>query len=106
LGKTEVTYGQFKKFVEASKYVTEAEQYGFGESAETLLTDKITSNQKQMNWRNRGFYSTADDAPVMQVTWNDAVAYCKWLSQQEKTTYRLPTEAEWEYACRSGTTTQ
>ncbi len=105
IGTTEVTIGQFRKFVEAAKYVTEAEQYGFGDSAEKVLTDKITTIQKQRNWRNPG-YAVTEDLPVTQITWNDATAYCKWLSAQEKTTYRLPSEAEWEYACRAGTTTQ
>jgi formylglycine-generating enzyme required for sulfatase activity len=44
--------------------------------------------------------------PVINVSWDDAVAYCQWLSAQTGKTYRLPSEAEWEYACRAGTTTE
>ncbi len=43
--------------------------------------------------------------PVINVSWDDAVAYCAWLSQQTGRAYRLPSEAEWEYAARAGTTT-
>ena len=61
-------------------------------------------NQKY-SWRNVGFEQT-DDHPVVCVSWNDAVTFCKWLSKKESKSYRLPTEAEWEYSCRAGTTTR
>ncbi len=50
--------------------------------------------------------SRADDEPVVMVSWDKAVEFCEWLSKKEGKTYRLPTEAEWEYACRAGTTTK
>ncbi|WP_020470583.1 SUMF1/EgtB/PvdO family nonheme iron enzyme [Zavarzinella formosa] len=55
--------------------------------------------------RGRDGVSKSDSEPVTFVTWNEAVAFCDWLSKKEGKPYRLPTEAEWEYACRAGTTT-
>jgi formylglycine-generating enzyme required for sulfatase activity len=60
-----------------------------------------------LNWRNPGIAHTQrDDEPVVQVSWNDAIAFCQWLSAADHRPYRLPTEAEWEYACRAGTATR
>ena len=56
--------------------------------------------------RGRRGLSKADDEPVAYVTWHDAVRFCQWLTKKEGRPYRLPTEAEWEYACRAGTTTK
>ena len=100
----EVTRGQFRRFVEATKYKTDAERgirggYGFDEQ-----TGKLSGPDKKYSWRFTGFSQT-DEHPVVNVSWNDAVAFCRWLSEQEKHAYRLPTEAEWEYACRGGSTT-
>ncbi|HKB03542.1 MAG TPA: SUMF1/EgtB/PvdO family nonheme iron enzyme [Gemmataceae bacterium] len=55
--------------------------------------------------RGRDGVSKADDEPVTFVTWQQAVAFCEWLSKKEGKPYRLPTEAEWEYGCRAGTDT-
>ena len=105
LGKYHVTRGQFRQFVADTGYKTDAEKgekpgaYGWSMGKETFKFNE------RYSWRNTGFEQT-DEHPVVNVSWNDAVAFCKWLSRKEGKTYRLPTEAEWEYACRAGTTTR
>ncbi len=105
LGKYEVTVGQFTRFVQDSGYRTEAETDGQGGWGFNAELHKCEGRRPQFNWRTPGFPQT-DQHPVLDVTWNDALAFCRWLSQTEGHTYRLPTEAEWEYACRAGTKTR
>jgi formylglycine-generating enzyme required for sulfatase activity len=104
LGKFEVTRGQFRKFVEAKDYKTDAEKDGKGGLGYDAATRKF-AQKPEYTWRNPGFAQT-DDHPVVNVSWNDAKAFCAWLSAKEGKTYRLPTEAEWEYAARAGTKTR
>ena len=100
LGIHEVTVGQFRSFVEESGHQTEAEKDGQG-SYVWNQTEETWELDPGKNWRNPGFSQT-DDYPVVCVSHNDAMAFCRWLSQKEGRTYRLPTEAEWEFACRAG----
>jgi len=105
LGTYHVTRGQFRQFVKDSGYKTDAEK---GERPGSFGWDpdmKAFIFNAKYSWRNAGFEQT-DEHPVVNASWNDAVAFCKWLSKKEGKTYRLPTEAEWEYACRAGTTTR
>jgi formylglycine-generating enzyme required for sulfatase activity len=98
----EVTVGQFKAFVEATGYKTEAETDGRGGNRQVEVAGKWKWDQRpEFNWTNPGVQQT-DAHPVVNVTWNDAVAFCEWLSEKQGSTYRLPTEAEWEFACRAG----
>jgi formylglycine-generating enzyme required for sulfatase activity len=105
MGRYEVTVSQFRRFCAESGYKTEAETDGTGGWGYDPAQGKCYGRDVKFNWRNPGFRQT-DDHPVLNVTWNDAVAFCRWLSKKEDKTYRLPTEAEWEYAARAGTETR
>ncbi len=113
LGAHEVTVGQFRRFLRESGYVPESVRdgtggYGFNPNYDPSRTERgdlFEGRDPRYSWESPGFPQT-DRHPVVNVTWNDAVAMAKWLSQREGVTYRLPTEAEWEYAARAGTRTR
>ena len=106
LGTYHVTRGQFRQFVADTAYKTDAEKgVGFKGAFGWDPDKKEFGLNEKYSWRNAGFEQT-DEHPVVNVSWNDAVEFCKWLSRKDGKTCRLPTEAEWEYACRAGTTTR
>jgi sulfatase modifying factor 1 len=102
LGVYEVTVGQFKRFVGETGYQTDAERDGKGGTGYTGDTARPFQRRAIFTWRDWGANQT-DDMPVVNVSYNDALAFCGWLSRTNGRRYRLPTEAEWEYACRAGT---
>jgi len=103
LGMCQVTRGQFRQFIEAENFRTDAETGKAGNGGMGLASDGKESVGPEFTWRNTGFEQT-DAHPVLNVTWNDAVAFCQWIGRKEGKSYRLPTEAQWEYACRAGST--
>jgi formylglycine-generating enzyme required for sulfatase activity len=103
MSKTEVTVGQFRSFVDATGYVTDAERDHEGGWGYDRHLDKCAGRNPAYHWKNPG-YEQSDQHPVVNVSWEDCQAYCRWLSILEKRLVRLPTEAEWEYANRAGST--
>jgi formylglycine-generating enzyme len=104
IASTDVTVGQFKAFAENSGYLTTAEKVGSAPAWVPVGRHRGWQTVNGASWKNPGF-PQRDDHPVVVLTWDDAVAYCAWLSKKEGNHYRLPTEAEWEYCCRAGSQT-
>jgi len=103
MGMHEVTIDDFKQFIKMTDYKTESERSGKGGAGWDETTQKFRFGIPNFNWAKTGWLKS-DFHPVVNISWNDAVNFCKWLSIRTKEKYRLPTEAEWEYVCRAGST--
>ncbi len=97
MGRTPVTRDEFAAFVAATGR-------DMGSSCRGLGNDGKFHDVEGHNWRKPGFAQSGSH-PVVCVSWLDAVAYVDWLSAMTGKTYRLPSEAEWEYVARAGTAT-
>lgn len=94
IGKYEITRDEFAAFIADTGWQTGNSCWGYGEDGE--VADVLG-----LSWRNPGFSQTGQD-PVVCVSWDDANAYAAWLGRMSGRDYRLPSEAEWEYAARAG----
>jgi formylglycine-generating enzyme required for sulfatase activity len=103
MGRCEVTLAQFLLFRDDAHYTVDAEREGqsmTGYDDKGQLIESTAFRPWAPGWH------VEPDHPAGYISWNDATAFCAWLSKKEGKHYRLPTEAEWEYACRAGTSTR
>ncbi len=102
MATAEVTLGQFRVFMEETKYKSNIPVYkGQPLVGCNYFDGKGYGYIKEHNWKNPG-YPQREDAPVVCVSWSDAKAYCDWLSKKTGRTYRIPSAVEFEYASRAG----
>jgi formylglycine-generating enzyme required for sulfatase activity len=120
IGAHEVTVGDFREFIRSAKYKTNAEKNG----RSIILNEAAGENEEKAGiYWDKTTFTQDESQPALHVSWYDAIEYCNWRSRQEGLApaytisgrvvklnpntgaYRLPSEAEWEYACRAGTST-
>ena len=105
LGRTEVTVAEFREFARATGYQTTAERDGTSSTYDEV-SGRVT-DQPGVSWQDDYAGKRAGDAlPVVHVSWEDANAYVEWLGARTGKRYRLPSEAEYEYALRAGSSTR
>jgi serine/threonine protein kinase len=105
VGACEVTIGQFRRFVNATRHVTYSEtrpEGAFFLDYEAVGVEGRVRRGPEFKWDTPGYRIVTDDHPVVHVAWSDAKAFCAWLSKTEGRKYRLPTEAEWLWVARCG----
>lgn len=113
IGTTEVTIGHFREFVNDTGYKVDYSKSDFlfyQTNGHMSYTDDDFADAHHLPRSATGFswdapgWNVSDDHPVTRISSADALAFCRWLTEKEGRTYRLPTEEEWEYCCRAGTT--
>jgi len=102
IGKYEVTFQDFKRFVDATGYLTDAEQPDSINFKHGLPPRGVNNGTWKMYSSGVPVPPTDSLKPVGNVSWYDAVEYLKWLSKETGKEFRLPTEAEWEFAAKGG----
>lgn len=100
LGTAEITVGEFRRFAESRSWVSVAEREATGWGVDPESGQWVQG--PGYSWKSLGDQAPSEQLPAASIAYRDAEAYCLWMSTISGRTVRLPSEEEWEYACRSG----